>query len=64
MPIFKKTKPEENPDSEPEIEADSSPSIPDELPILPLKGVVVYPLTVLPLNVAMARTLRGLGFKV
>lgn len=58
MPIFKKTKPEESPESEPEIEAESSPSIPDELPILPLKGVVVYPLTVLPLNVGQARSLR------
>ncbi len=39
-------------------ENESNPTIPSELPILPLKGVVVYPLTVLPLNVGQARSLR------
>ena len=29
---------------------DSSPVIPNDLPILPLRGTVVYPLTVLPLT--------------
>ena len=56
MPIFKKTKPEET--QETEKPEDNSPAIPEELPILPLKGVVVYPLTVLPLNVGQARSLR------
>lgn len=55
MPIFKKNKPEE---IEAEAETESTPVIPEELPILPLKGVVVYPLTVLPLNVGQARSLR------
>jgi ATP-dependent Lon protease len=56
MPIFKKNKPEEA--DENETENENAPAIPDELPILPLKGVVVYPLTVLPLNVGQARSLR------
>lgn len=56
MPIFKKNKPEDNETHETEV--DSTPVIPEELPILPLKGVVVYPLTVLPLNVGQARSLR------
>lgn len=56
MPIFKKNKSEETESSETEIE--TTPVIPEELPILPLKGVVVYPLTVLPLNVGQARSLR------
>ncbi len=58
MPIFKKNKPEELENHEPEAEAEGTPHIPDELAILPLKGVVVYPLTVLPLNVGQARSLR------
>ena len=36
----------------------STPKIPDELPILPLRGVVVYPLTVLPLSVGQERSLK------
>ena len=56
MPIFKKNKPGEVDTNE--AEADTTPVIPEELPILPLKGVVVYPLTVLPLNVGQARSLR------
>ncbi len=34
------------------------PSIPAELPILPLRGTVVYPLTVIPLNVGQSRSIR------
>jgi ATP-dependent Lon protease len=37
---------------------DSSPVIPEELPILPLRGVVVYPLMVLPLTVGQPRSVR------
>jgi ATP-dependent Lon protease len=37
---------------------DSSPAIPEELPILPLRGVVVYPLMVLPLTVGQPRSVR------
>lgn len=43
---------------EQEINSGTNSTIPSELPILPLKGVVVYPLTVLPLNVGQARSLR------
>jgi len=40
-------------------ESDSpSPVIPEELPILPLRGVVVYPLMVLPLTVGQTRSVR------
>jgi ATP-dependent Lon protease len=66
MPIIKKNQTtdqelenEQAPDlTEQEIATESSSTIPSELPILPLKGVVVYPLTVLPLNVGQARSLR------
>jgi ATP-dependent Lon protease len=34
------------------------PEIPDELPMLPLRGVVVYPLMVLPLTVGQPRSVR------
>ncbi|MEE9216876.1 MAG: endopeptidase La [Anaerolineales bacterium] len=33
-------------------------SIPEELPILPLRGVVVYPLTVVPLTIGQPRSIR------
>jgi ATP-dependent Lon protease len=36
----------------------ASPAIPEELPILPLRGMVVYPLMVLPLNVGQPRSVR------
>jgi ATP-dependent Lon protease len=36
----------------------SSPTIPEELPILPLRGMVVYPLMVLPLSVGQPRSVR------
>jgi ATP-dependent Lon protease len=36
----------------------SSLAIPEELPILPLRGMVVYPLMVLPLNVGQPRSVR------
>ncbi|TAH52449.1 MAG: endopeptidase La [Chloroflexota bacterium] len=58
MPIIKKNNDEEQEMQEQEIETGSNSTIPSELPILPLKGVVVYPLTVLPLNVGQARSLR------
>ncbi len=41
-----------------EPQGDSSPDIPEELAILPLRGVVVYPLTVLPLTVGQQRSIR------
>jgi ATP-dependent Lon protease len=39
-------------------EPETGPEIPSELPILPLRGTVVYPLTVIPLNVGQARSIR------
>jgi ATP-dependent Lon protease len=41
-----------------EKDQDSPPAIPEELPILPLRGVVVYPLMVLPLTVGQPRSVR------
>jgi ATP-dependent Lon protease len=38
--------------------ASLSPAIPSELPILPLRGTVVYPLMVLPLTVGQPRSVR------
>jgi ATP-dependent Lon protease len=35
-----------------------TPQIPNELPILPVRGVVVYPLTVIPLSVSQERDIR------
>lgn len=37
---------------------DSEPTIPEELPILPLRGVVVYPQTVIPLTVGQPRSIK------
>jgi ATP-dependent Lon protease len=39
-------------------EHENVPNIPNELPILPLRGTVVYPLTVVPLNVGQERSIR------
>ena len=41
-----------------ENDSATSPEIPDELPVLPLRGVVVYPLMVLPLTVGQPRSVR------
>lgn len=53
MHIFAKGKPEET-----EEKTETTPAIPSELPILPLRGTVVYPLTVLPLTVEQARSIQ------
>src|SRR5215470_598397 len=37
---------------------DVEATIPDELPILPLRGVVVYPQTVIPLTVGQPRSIK------
>ncbi len=56
MHIFTGKK-ENEPDEQ--TKTDESPqNIPDELPILPLRGTVVYPLTVIPLNVGQPRSIR------
>ncbi|MCI0476711.1 MAG: LON peptidase substrate-binding domain-containing protein, partial [Anaerolineales bacterium] len=39
-------------------EQENNPNIPNELPILPLRGTVVYPLTVIPLNVGQPRSIK------
>ena len=36
----------------------STPKIPDILPILPLRGLVVYPQTAVPLTIGQARSIR------
>ncbi len=46
-------------DEQPETEADANRlDIPEELPILPLRGVVVYPHTAIPLTVGQKRSIR------
>src|SRR5512143_374665 len=53
MHLFNRGKPEE-----PKEEAPGAPAIPSDLPILPLRGVVVFPLTVLPLTVEQPRSIQ------
>ncbi len=55
MQILTRKKEAEN---EPQTEQENIPNIPSELPILPLRGTVVYPLTVIPLNVGQPRSIR------
>jgi hypothetical protein len=43
--------------SETEREAQAQ-EIPEQLPILPLRGVVVYPHTAVPLNIGQARSIK------
>ncbi len=45
-------------ETEEKKEQENTLNIPNELPILPLRGTVVYPLTVLPLNVGQERSIR------
>jgi ATP-dependent Lon protease len=53
MHVFGKGKPDEA-----NVKSDGTPAIPTELPVLPLRGTVVYPLTVLPLTVEQARSIQ------
>jgi len=41
-----------------DIEPETAVTIPDELPILPLRGLVVYPQTAIPLTVGQPRSVR------
>src|SRR5215213_5164304 len=41
-----------------EADEEEQVQIPDELPILPLRGVVVYPQTAVPLTVGQPRSIR------
>ncbi len=52
------SKPEDEKEKQETKEQETNPNIPDELPILPLRGTVVYPLTFLPLNVGQERSIR------
>ncbi len=47
---------EQEPDNQ--AEAEDQEVLPSELPILPLRGVVVYPLTAIPLTVGQERSLK------
>jgi ATP-dependent Lon protease len=53
MPLLNPAKPEE-----PESKPDQAQTLPNELPILPLRGTVVYPLTIVPLTVEQARSIQ------
>ena len=57
MPIVGVSNPDEQITTGEETD-EASPPIPEELPILPLRGVVVYPLMVLPLTVGQLRSVR------
>ncbi len=56
-PIQTQISSEDNPE-ESKTEEELAKSIPDELPILPLRGVVVYPLTLVPLTIGQPRSVR------
>jgi ATP-dependent Lon protease len=45
-------------DIEQRLENEPRPAVPAELPILPLRGVVVYPQTVIPLTVGQPRSIK------
>ena len=48
---------EENSEEFP-LEVDSSVALPETLPILPLRGLVVYPQTLIPLTIGQPRSIR------
>lgn len=43
---------------EPEADIDAMPTVPEELPLLPLKDTVVYPLTVYPLVIGKEKSIK------
>lgn len=43
---------------EPETDTDTVPTVPDQLPLLPLKDTVVYPLTVYPLVIGKEKSIK------
>jgi ATP-dependent Lon protease len=49
---------DENTPNPADDQPDGMPPLPDELPILPLRGLVVYPQTIVPLNVGQPRSIR------
>lgn len=49
----------EAPDTDPdEVEAGAEPQVPEVLPLLPLRGTVVFPMTLVPLAAGQPRSLR------
>ncbi|MCX7837950.1 MAG: endopeptidase La [Anaerolineae bacterium] len=48
----------DQPITEQKKETETNPNIPAELPVLPLRGTVVYPLTVIPLSVGQPRSIE------
>ena len=55
MQLFGK---KETPPEEEKKKEENNPNIPSELPVLPLRGTVVYPLTMVPLNVGQPRSIK------
>lgn len=49
---------EENPELSGEISTEEKPQIPSILPVLPLRGLVIYPETVVPLTIGQPRSIR------
>jgi len=58
MPTVDSETPREGTAGEAQRSSSPTPPIPAELPILPLRGVVVYPLMVVPLTVGQPRSVR------
>jgi ATP-dependent Lon protease len=49
---------EKNPELSGEISGEEKPQIPSILPVLPLRGLVIYPETVVPLTIGQPRSIR------
>jgi ATP-dependent Lon protease len=55
--LQKKEEPE-RPEQPPDASAEQETKVPDPMPILPLRGVVVYPQTAVPLTIGQPRSIR------
>ena len=59
QPLLTKVNPRQDEEtSNQSVEDDLLSKLPDELPILPLRGVVVYPETTVPLTIGQPRSIR------
>ncbi len=58
LSIFSRSKKKEEEEGEQKQDQEEKPIFPEVLPILPLRGVVVYPFTVVPLTVGQPRSIR------